>query len=82
MDDEKSTVTEEVDGLSGNYGRRRSDLMMEPEGGHRNSVIKRRNPIEFGLVWFVLTRILVGVNMQLQQIWEKKFVRYECVLSD
>ncbi|GBP29036.1 hypothetical protein EVAR_10852_1 [Eumeta japonica] len=24
---------------------------MEPEGGHRNSVIKRRNPIEFGLVW-------------------------------
>ncbi|GBP96497.1 hypothetical protein EVAR_94020_1 [Eumeta japonica] len=25
-------------------------LMMELEGGHRNSVIKRRNPIEFGLV--------------------------------
>ncbi|GBP82938.1 hypothetical protein EVAR_99729_1 [Eumeta japonica] len=24
--------------------------MMELEGGHRNSVIKRRNPIEFGLV--------------------------------
>ncbi|GBP41854.1 Alpha-1,6-mannosyl-glycoprotein 2-beta-N-acetylglucosaminyltransferase [Eumeta japonica] len=24
---------------------------MEPEGGHRNSVIKRRNPIEFGLVF-------------------------------
>ncbi|RVE44195.1 hypothetical protein evm_011150 [Chilo suppressalis] len=28
----------------------RSDLMMELESGHRNSVIKRRNPIEFGLV--------------------------------
>ncbi|GBP76569.1 hypothetical protein EVAR_103172_1 [Eumeta japonica] len=27
-----------------------SGLMMELEGGHRNSVIKRRNPIEFGLV--------------------------------
>ncbi|GBP46236.1 hypothetical protein EVAR_30364_1 [Eumeta japonica] len=26
-------------------------LMMELEGGHRNSVIKRRNPIEFGLVF-------------------------------
>ncbi|GBP76805.1 hypothetical protein EVAR_42655_1 [Eumeta japonica] len=25
-------------------------LMMELEGGHRNSVTKRRNPIEFGLV--------------------------------
>ncbi|GBP63483.1 hypothetical protein EVAR_49536_1 [Eumeta japonica] len=25
-------------------------LLMELEGGHRNSVIKRRNPIEFGLV--------------------------------
>ncbi|GBP63175.1 TraB domain-containing protein [Eumeta japonica] len=25
-------------------------LMMELEGGYRNSVIKRRNPIEFGLV--------------------------------
>ncbi|GBP89055.1 hypothetical protein EVAR_61719_1 [Eumeta japonica] len=25
-------------------------LMMELEGGHRNSVIKQRNPIEFGLV--------------------------------
>ncbi|GBP07347.1 hypothetical protein EVAR_71602_1 [Eumeta japonica] len=24
---------------------------MELEGGHRNSVIKRRNPIEFGLVF-------------------------------
>ncbi|GBP49704.1 hypothetical protein EVAR_33458_1 [Eumeta japonica] len=28
-----------------------ADLMMELEGGHRNSVIKRRNPIEFGLVF-------------------------------
>ncbi|GBP16178.1 hypothetical protein EVAR_9893_1 [Eumeta japonica] len=27
----------------------RADLLMELEGGHRNSVIKRRNPIEFGL---------------------------------
>ncbi|GBP46712.1 hypothetical protein EVAR_86965_1 [Eumeta japonica] len=26
-----------------------ADLLMELEGGHRNSVIKRRNPIEFGL---------------------------------
>ncbi|GBP97089.1 hypothetical protein EVAR_101059_1 [Eumeta japonica] len=29
-------------------------LMMELEGGHRNSVIKRRNPIEFGLVEVIL----------------------------
>ncbi|GBP38589.1 hypothetical protein EVAR_96191_1 [Eumeta japonica] len=28
----------------------RPRLMMELEGGHRNSVVKRRNPIEFGLV--------------------------------
>ncbi|GBP84419.1 hypothetical protein EVAR_47806_1 [Eumeta japonica] len=34
-------------------------LMMELEGGHRNSVIKRRNPIEFGLVSFVLTSTLI-----------------------
>ncbi|GBP03763.1 hypothetical protein EVAR_2486_1 [Eumeta japonica] len=27
----------------------KADLLMELEGGHRNSVIKRRNPIEFGL---------------------------------
>ncbi|GBP52141.1 hypothetical protein EVAR_21272_1 [Eumeta japonica] len=32
---------------------------MELEGGHRNSVIKRRNPIEFGLVRFVLTSTLI-----------------------
>ncbi|GBP38755.1 hypothetical protein EVAR_22404_1 [Eumeta japonica] len=32
---------------------------MELEGGHRNSVIKRRNPIEFGLVCFVLTSTLI-----------------------
>ncbi|GBP39849.1 hypothetical protein EVAR_29079_1 [Eumeta japonica] len=30
---------------------RHTRLMMELEGGHRNSVIKRRNPIEFGLVF-------------------------------
>ncbi|GBP66116.1 hypothetical protein EVAR_51285_1 [Eumeta japonica] len=34
-------------------------LMMELEGGHRNSVIKRRNPIEFGLVRFLLTSTLI-----------------------
>ncbi|GBP96582.1 hypothetical protein EVAR_87702_1 [Eumeta japonica] len=28
---------------------KQADLLMELEGGHRNSVIKRRNPIEFGL---------------------------------
>ncbi|GBP70268.1 hypothetical protein EVAR_51379_1 [Eumeta japonica] len=27
----------------------RGDLMMELEGGHRNSLIKRGNPIKFGL---------------------------------
>ncbi|GBP74260.1 hypothetical protein EVAR_51660_1 [Eumeta japonica] len=34
-------------------------LMMELEGGDGNSVLKRRNPIEFGLVSFILTRTLV-----------------------
>ncbi|GBP57044.1 hypothetical protein EVAR_45799_1 [Eumeta japonica] len=38
-------LTQELETL---YSRLR--LMMELEGGHRNSVIKRRNPIEFGLV--------------------------------
>lgn len=32
--------------------------MMEPEGDHRNSIVKHIR-IEFGLVWFVLTSILV-----------------------
>ncbi|GBP43807.1 hypothetical protein EVAR_82238_1 [Eumeta japonica] len=32
---------------------------MELEDGHRNSVIKRRNPIEFGLVRFALTSTLI-----------------------
>ncbi|GBP74519.1 hypothetical protein EVAR_84873_1, partial [Eumeta japonica] len=32
---------------------------MEPEGGHRNSVIKRRNPIEFGSFDSVLTSTLI-----------------------
>ncbi|GBP62106.1 Cell adhesion molecule 3 [Eumeta japonica] len=39
----------------------RADLMMELEGGHRNSVIKRRNPIEFGLLtstwYYMVTRV-------------------------
>ncbi|GBP66386.1 hypothetical protein EVAR_88496_1 [Eumeta japonica] len=39
----------EGDRVDGRGKRRR--LMMELEGGHRNSVIKRRNPIEFGLVF-------------------------------
>ncbi|GBP56862.1 hypothetical protein EVAR_41610_1 [Eumeta japonica] len=44
---------------------------MELEGGHRNSVIKRRNPIEFGLVRFVLTSTLIlygnqGLMMELE----------------
>ncbi|GBP80805.1 hypothetical protein EVAR_47291_1 [Eumeta japonica] len=34
-------------------------LMMELEGGHRNSVIKRRNPIEFWARLIVLTSTLI-----------------------
>ncbi|GBP35729.1 Luciferin 4-monooxygenase [Eumeta japonica] len=47
-------------------------LMMELEGGHRNSVIKRRNRIEFGLVCSVLmsTLVLDNIHMQPHQIWE------------
>lgn len=26
---------------------------MKPEGGYRNFVKKRRNTIEFGLIWFI-----------------------------
>lgn len=33
--------------------------MMEPESGYGNYVIKRRNFIEFGLVWLVLLRTIV-----------------------
>ncbi|GBP97130.1 hypothetical protein EVAR_93022_1 [Eumeta japonica] len=33
---------------------------MELEGGHRNSVIKRRNPIEFGLVLMMPKNIAVS----------------------
>lgn len=40
--------------------------MMEPEGGSWNSVTKRRNAMEFGLVWFVLTSTL------------KKYLKFTC----
>ncbi|GBP85202.1 hypothetical protein EVAR_47638_1 [Eumeta japonica] len=44
---------------------------MELEGGHKNSVIKRCNPIKFGLVSFVLTSTLIlygnqGLMMALE----------------
>lgn len=47
---------------------------MELEGGRRNSVIKRRNLIEFELVWFVLMSTLIlksgiqGQDMELKKV--------------
>lgn len=38
--------------------------MLELEGGHRNSVKKRLNTIELGLVWFVSTRTLCLYSIQ------------------
>ncbi|GBP21331.1 hypothetical protein EVAR_11929_1 [Eumeta japonica] len=47
---------------------------MELEGGHRNSVIKQRNSIEFGLIGFVLKSTLIlygnqGLMMELE-VWQ------------
>lgn len=43
--------------------------MMEPNGGHRNKVIKQQNAIVFGLVWFVFTcTFRLDGNQDLQEI--------------
>ena len=57
------------------FGASNKGLMMQLEDDHRNSVIKWHNPIEFELVWLVLTRTLVldgnqSLMMKLEYVYK------------
>ncbi|GBP49189.1 hypothetical protein EVAR_46207_1 [Eumeta japonica] len=49
---------------------------MELEGGHRNSVIKRRNPIEFGLVFLTFDTIWISDDLKLTNVWTSGLVNH------